>query len=654
MIIMKLRKGLQGKFGKGILIGLFIALTGGIGISSLLMRFLGNGMDGIAKINGYDVSQGKFQRATIDADRQIAMIRQQYGQSADILLQLNGMSSNPQEAALKNVVKEALIDEAADKMGLYLAPEYLDARLGDPQFIFNKIGHQLPHYVFDQKYGINAEALMQVLKTPQMRGVEDKLINDLRRDFTLMMIKTCFYMPQFMIQASYKEAHTSKKFSIQTFTLSSVLQKEKAKGVSEAQLNVFYEKENKKNQRYLIPEKRSGVTWTFAPDTYGIKITEKEIEKYYTDHKRNKYVEAPAQFKVREIVFNKLKDQGVSALKDLAESVHKRVVEAPKKFAEIAKEVSQTTTASKGGLVEFFKRGTKDKSYEKAVVRLKTDGDVSAVTQMADGSFVILQRVARKEASYKSLAHVKDAIIKSLKDQKFRTRFSKEADRAVKSNDKELLASFIKEHNGKKESVAAVERADQGFGRRLFILKKDGQSMSFVQDGKGMILQLDKKIAKKLPKLESLKDTVKEDYFEQKATSLLEDQMKKARAQGLSSGKLVKVDGSTISSTGFLQATDTQKIKDLIDKQGYPHGFMNLDWEGAVMSSLNKDGAIVLKLDETEKINDTLYKAQKQKLHKEAFKRFGQGFDASYIASLYRNATIKVNDELAQLKDVLL
>jgi hypothetical protein len=654
MIIMKLRKGIQGPIGKGILIALFIALTGGLGLSGVIMRVLGGGMDGVAKVNGYEVSNGKFQRATVDADRQIAMIRQQYGQNADLLLQLNGMSSNPQETALKNVVKNALVDETANKMGLYLAPEYLDARLGDPQFIFNKIGHRLPHYVFDQKYGINAEALMQVLKTPEMRGIEAQLADDLRRSFTLTMIKSCFYLPQFMIQAAYKEAYTAKKFSVQTFTLSNVLQKEKAKGATDQQLKAFYDQQNKKAQRYWLAEKRSGSTWTFAPDTYGIKITEKEIEKYYTDHKRNRYVETPTQFKVREIVFNKLKDQGVTALKDQAEATHKRVVEDPKKFAEVAKKDSQTITAGKGGLVDFFKRGTKDKAYEKAVVRLKSDGDISPVTQMADGSFVILQRVSRKEATYKSLAQVKDVIVKSLREQKFRTHFSKEADRAVKSNDHEILESFIKDHNGKKGSVGPLERGDQGFGKRLFILKKDGQSMAFVQDGKGTILQLEKKIVKKLPSLDKVKDQVKEDYFEQKATSELEKQMKQAREKALASGDLIKTDGSKISSTDFLQTTETDKIKDLTDNQGYPHGFMNLDWEGAVMSSLNKNGAIVIKLDETEKINETLYKAEKQKLHKESFKRFGQGFEASYIASLYRNATIKVNDQLAQLKDVSL
>lgn len=654
MIIMKLRKGIQGPIGKGLLLALFVALFGGLGFSRIIMRFLGGGIEGIAQVNGYEISNGKFQRATQEAEQKIAMIRQQYGQNADLLMELNGLSSNPQETALKNVIKNTLLDEAADKMGLYLAPEYLETRLGDPQFILNKIGYMLPHYVFDEKFGVNTEALMQVLKTPQMRGVEEKLADDLRRSFALMMVKSTFYLPQFMLKAIYREAHTAKKFSFQTFKLSDFLQKEKAKDVTDEQLKEFYDNQNKKSQEYWIPEKRSGSSFTFTADTYGVKITEKEIEKYYNDHKRSRYIETQTQFKVREIVFNKLKDQGIAALKDLAEKAYQRVIEDPKKFEEIAKEMSQTDSASKGGLVDFFKRGTKDKAYEKAVVRLKVDGDISPVTQMADGSFVIVQRIARKEATYKPLAQVKESIVKSLKDQKFRMHFSKEADRALKSNDKEILDNFIKEHNGKKENVGPMERSNDGFGRRLFILKKDGQSMAFIQDNKGIILTLEKKEAKQLPDFNKVKEAVKKDYFEQKATKMLESQMKKAREQAIATGKLVAVEEGKISSTAFLQPTEKDKINNFIEGQGFPYGFMSLDWEGAVMSSLNKTGAVVVRLDEVEKIDATLYAAEKQKLNKEAFKRFGQGFEAAYIASLYRNATIKINDQLAQLKEMQL
>jgi hypothetical protein len=652
MIIMKLRKGIQGPLGKGILIGLFVALFGGIGLANFIGRAFGGGMDGVAQVNGFEISGSRFQRATIDADQQLSMIRQQYGKSADVIMRIQNISINPQETALRNVIQNELVNQVAGKMNITLASEYLEVRLGNPQFILNKIGHLLPSYVFDPKQGVNAQALMEFLKTPQMRGVERELEGELRRQFALFMVQSGFYMPEFMVQSAYKEGHLAKKFSVQTFSLDYFLKKEKAKGATEEQLKSFYDEQNRTAQRYWIPEQRTGIRWTFSPDSYGIKITEKDIEKYYNDFKRTRYVDTPTQFKVREIVFNKLKEQGVSVLKEEAEKARERVVADPSKFAEIAKEVSQNTdTASKGGLVDYFKRGTKDKAYEKAVVRLKADNDVSPVIQLADGGFVVIQRLGRKEASYQPIAKVKDAIIKSLTDQKFRINFGRDADRVVKQANQENLEAFIKDHGGKKEAVGPLERSDQTLGKRLFILKKEGQALSFTLDGKGNILILGKKIAKKLPSLASIKNKIEEDYFEKKATKDLERQMKKAREQALDKDKLVVVDGGKISSTSFIKADDSEKIEKL-GKDGYPQGFMGLDWEGAVVSSLNDDGAIVLRLDEIEKTDDKLYKEKKQKLYKQAFERIHQRFASSYIASLYRNATIKVNDQLSQLKDM--
>lgn len=652
MIIIKLRKGIQGPLGKGILIGLFVALFGGIGLANLVVRLVGGGIDGVARINGFDVSTNRFQRATIDADRQLSMIRQQYGKSADVIMKIQNISANPQETALRGIIQDELVDQVANKMNIHLSPEYLQIRLGDPKFILNKIGHLLPSYVFDQKFGVNAQALKQFLQAPQMRGLERQLEGELRREFALYMIQSGFYMPEFMVQSAYKEGHLAKKFSVQTFSFETFFNKEKSKGVTNEQLKSFYDEQNRIAQRYLIPEKRTGIRWVFSSNSYGIKITEKDIEKYYRDFKRTRYIDTPTQFKVREIVFNKLKEQGVVALKEEAEKVHQRVTADPTKFAEIAKEVSQNQdTVSKGGLVDYFKRGTKDKGYEKAVIRLKANNDISPVTQLADGGFVILQRLDRKEATYQPMAKVKDAIIKSLTEQKFRIDFGREADRIVKQGNKETLDAFIKSHGGKKEEIGPLDKSEETLGKRLFLLKKPGQSMAFTFEGKGNILILDKKIPKKLPALSSIKDRVEQDYFEKKGAKNLELQMEKARKKALSDGKLVEVEGGKISSTSLIKADDSEKIQKL-SKQGYPQGFINLDWEGAVLSSLNADGAVVLRLDEIEKIDTKLYEEQKGKLYKRAFDRIHQRFASSYIASLYRNATIKVNDQLSQLKDI--
>lgn len=653
MIIMRLRKGIQGPLGKAMLAVLFIALFGGLGFSQLIMRFFGGSVTGVVAVNGVDIPGSRFQRAVAEAEQQLSMIRQRYGQNAEILMKIQGISNNPQETALHTVVQHELINQVADKMNVTLAADYLEARLGNPQFILNRIGHMLPASVFDEKYGINSQALMEFLKTPQMRGVEEQLEQELRRQFALLMVQSGFYTPEFMLESGYKEGMLGKKFSVQTFSLEHFMSKEKAKGVTEEQLKAFYDQQNSATQRYSIPEKRTGIQWTFTPQDYGITVTEEEIQKYYNDNKAARYVDTPVQVKVKEIVFNKLETQGVALLKDEADTTYQQVITNPDSFAEVAKKVSQSDTAKNGGLVDFFKRGTKDKAYEKAALRLKADGDISPVTQLEDGSFVILQRVARKDAVYQPLSKVKDAIVKALTDQKFRIAFSRDADRVVKAENADLLEKFIKEHGGKKTMVGPLEKSEQVLGRRLFILRKEGQALSFVQDGKGAILILDKKTAKRLPELNSIKEQVEKDYFEQKAIKALEKQVAKAREQALQTGKFTELEGGKISSTGFIKVDDTATIEKL-SKAGYPAQFMSLDWEGAVITAIRQNEGIVIKLDEIEKVDQKLYEEQKTKVQKQAFERTHQLFAASFIASLYRTATIKVNDQLAQLKDVTL
>ena len=72
------------------------------------------------------------------------MICRQYGAQVDLFMQLYGMSNNPQETALQQVIYNALLDQVAQKMHINLAQEYLEVRLSNPQFIVSRIGHLLP------------------------------------------------------------------------------------------------------------------------------------------------------------------------------------------------------------------------------------------------------------------------------------------------------------------------------------------------------------------------------------------------------------------------------------------------------------------------------------------------------------------------------
>lgn len=647
MIIMKMRDIIKGRFGQVLLIGLFVTMFGGLGITRFAMKFFGD-IEGIVSVNGQEVSVHTFNYALQESEQKINMIRRQYGAQADLFMQLYGMSNNPQETALQQVIYNALLDQVAQKMHINLAQEYLEVRLSNPQFIVSRIGHLLPSYIFDQKFGINGQALMEFLKTPEMRFAQKELSRELRNQFALLMIQSGFYLPEFLTQALFEDTKMEKKFAYQVFSLDNFVRDARTEKITDDELKAFYDAQNQASQKYWSPETRQGSEWTFTPEGYGIEVSEKEIQSYYDAQKRTRYVDVPAQFKVREIVFNKIKEQGINFLKEEAEKVREKAVQAPDTFADLAQQYSQASTAKLGGLVDFFKRGTKEKAYEKAVVRLKENGEISPVVQLEDGSSVILQRVDRKEATFKSLAQVKDAIVKTLTAQKFRIAFTKEAQQTLNKEDKQMLDEFIKDHKGVYKEIKPIEKSDDIITKRLFSLKKDGQSVAFIHDGIGSIIQLEKKHSKKIEKLNTIRDRVADDYYHQKAQKTLDQVVEEARVYAFKH-KQLDANKEKISSTDFITAQDDAKIKERTS-QGFPHGFIHMTIQGAVEVAQSKDKTTLVLLSELKKSDKEIEKDKKNDWYKNEFSRFHQLFSGSFIASLYRNGTIKVNDQMNQGK----
>ena len=111
---------------------------------------------------------------------------------------------------------------------------------------------------------------------------------------------------------------------------------------------------------------------------------------------------------------------------------------------------------------------SKDKEYEKAVVKLKNNGDVSALIQTETG-FAIIQRVDRKEATYKDFDDVYDAIEASLREQKFKRIFAKDTERFIRNSENTELDKFISQHKGSEKNVGPVQKNDGQQFQRLFM-----------------------------------------------------------------------------------------------------------------------------------------------------------------------------------------
>ncbi len=653
-IIISMRKFIKGTAGRVFMGLLFLTMFGGIGLTGIIFKFFkGNNFEGIAMVNGVEISRQLFQNAVAQEDRQISHIRQQYGKNADLYMKVMGINPNPQVNAAHRLIHTELVDQFAQNMHIHIAHGYLEARLADPRFLMQEAGEILPQEVFTPQGTLDIYAALEYLKgTGQMPALEKQLEDKLKKQFAVLMLQSAFFVPSYMVKALYAEQKLAKKFSYQTFSLDTFLASEKTKGATDEQLKAFYNEQNKLTKRYWTAEKRDAALWTFAPENFGVTVEKSELDAYYGKNKSTRFVKDPLQIKVREIVFDDVAGKGLKALVEEATTVRGQLTENPTAFEKLAKECSSNKkTANNGGLVDFFKRGTHEKEYEKAAFKLKEDGEISPVVQVENG-FVILQRVARKDATFETFDAVKNSIEKTLLEQKFKSEFTRQANQLSRQeNPQEARDAFVAAHNGTKTTMPNVKRdSEDPIEQRLFALRNEGDFNAFVMNGKGIIVQLEKRVKTEQAPFDTVKTKVAADFYEAQATKALEAAVKEAKSSILKNKAFVPVDGGKISSTQFVKMDDEKKIKELAEI-GFSEECFGLDWKGAVLASFSPKNGIVIRLDEIEEIEENEFKDKKPEILKMVFERNNAAFSQAFIASLFRTATIKVNDSISRVKD---
>jgi len=633
---------------------LFLAMFGGLGLSRILFKYLkGDSIEGIAEINGVEIARQLFQKTVAQEDRYLSHVRQQYGKSADLYMKIMGINPDPQQNALNKLIHGELVDQFAQSLNVHIAHGYLEARLADPRFLMEEVGEILPQEVFTKEGGIDTFAALEFLKgTGQMPALERVMKEKLTKQFAILMLQSGFFVPSYSIKQMYVEQKLAKKFTYQTFSLDVFFAAEKTKGATDAQLRAFYNEQNKLSRRYWTPERRNASLWTFTPEEYGITVDDSDLEAYYNKNKSTRFIKDPMQVQVREIVLDDETNKGTKTLAQEASTLHAQLTQDPKSFEKIAREHSTNKkTAQHGGLCEFFKRGTHEKEYEKAAFRLKEDGEISPVVPVEKG-FVILQRVSRKEATFQPFENVKNDIRKLLIEQKFKSDFVKTASQlARQDNPEEARDAFVAAHHGVKTTMNNVKReTEDPVEQRLFALRNEGDFTAAVLNGKGIIIQCESKAKAEPASFDSVKTRVANDLYEDRATRALEDAVKTAKAQVLKTGSFATLDGGKISSTEFIKMDDEKKIKELTEA-GFPQQSMELDWEGAVLSSFSTKNGIVVRLDAIEKLEDADFAQKRPELLRAAYERLNGLFSHAFIASLFRTATIKVNDSISRVKD---
>ena len=102
-----------------------------------IQRAVGQAGQSVATVNGIDISHQEYNRVTNIQQEFLRRLRTQYGQYADLFIQAMGLNADPKALALDILIREALINEAADALHINITPGYIESQIGTIRKLFN-------------------------------------------------------------------------------------------------------------------------------------------------------------------------------------------------------------------------------------------------------------------------------------------------------------------------------------------------------------------------------------------------------------------------------------------------------------------------------------------------------------------------------------
>jgi parvulin-like peptidyl-prolyl isomerase len=647
-------KILKSRIYRIVLLIMLLSMSGGGIISFLFSPFLykKHSMQPIiVMVNDQEITHQEYERRLARETERIALLRQQYGgQALDALLEGLGLA-NPQVTAINTLIEEKLVNRVAQDLNLDVSPALIKQKLSDPSAILDEFSEILPFGVIDQQGAIDMPSLNRWL---QQRGMtftdfEHSLEEALKRKIVYDLVGATAYVSPAEAKDYFAATYLRRKYDVLRLPFERYLKKVSAKPLSHEEVETFFVRENKATKKYWVPEKRSGFYWKFSPHEFGINVADKDIERYYQENKRRKFMKTPIQVNVGRILLKIGKGLDVNALQEQALNIKEELDKDPQKFKDLAEKYSQDEkTAKNGGQTGFFQRGDRDQSFERAAFRLKEDGDISPIIKTADG-LEILQRISRKPAVFQEIDAVKGDIKKILLAKKFSDRFKEETQHLIDQQPQEdhtLINDFILKKKAEKKSFDNLILDTSLFARKVFKTKKNAWNAFVDQDGSGILLSVQTIEKRHEPSLVSIQKKVENDLYNQQALQQRDADMLRLqkRAQTESLKNLSKEFDGELIQTDWLKKDDTTKIHDLENKGIPVKKLFFLPDAKSIAIALKHDDGFVAKIEATEPFDEVLFEDKRSEIMQKMYQEKKELEKRGFLASLYRNATIKTSE----------
>jgi peptidyl-prolyl cis-trans isomerase D len=592
--------------------------------------------DVVATVDGQDIRGADFQRRY---QNQIQAYQQQYG--GNINEQLLRQLGIDQQILQQMVDEQAALTEA-ERQGIRVSDEEL------AQQIFSIPALQENgRFIGEQRY----EQLLASQYPPMTKAdFEDNLRRSMMIDKLRSAVTDWMAVSDADVEREYRTRN--EKIKLQVVALTADKFRDKVM-VTDADISSYYSahqaeyrKGEQRKFKYLLIDRdqlRSRVT-----------ISPQDIDSYYNANIQQ--FQTPEQVRASHILL-KTDGKDEAAVRKQAEDILKQAKAPGADFAALASKYSEDDgSKANGGDLDYFTKGRMVPEFEQAAFSMQP-GQISDLVKSQFG-FHIIKVVDKKAAGTRTLDEVRPQIQETLTAQR--------VDQQIETRTRDLDARITKPADIDavgKEAGASV--AETGFFTRdepipglgpapqvaaQAFQMKDGEVSKALQSPRGPVyITVTGKRDPYVPKLEEVKDKVRDDVIKMKAAEL-----SKQRAGEIAAALRSTKDFAAAAKGQGLEAKDSQLIT-----RGSPLPDIGVSPEvDAVAFSLpsggvsdpisTSNGSVIVRVAERQDVTPDQLRQAKETFRTQLLNERRDLFFSSYMTKAKQQMKIQVNGDVAR------
>jgi peptidyl-prolyl cis-trans isomerase D len=591
--------------------------------------------DTIARVEGNEITAAEFRR-TYQA--QLQAYRSAYGgnMSEQLLKQLG-----VEQQILQQMVDERAALAEADRLGVSASDAEVRQRiLSMPAFQDNGT------FIGDQRY----QQLLRLQRPPMTPSeFEDNVRRQLTVDKLRASLTDWLSVPEKELEQEYRRRNDKVKLAVVSFVADTLRGQVSA---TDAEVSSYFDGHK---ADFKIPEKRKIRYLLLDVDAMRAKVVvpASDIEKAYNNN-IEQYT-TPEQVRASHILL-KTEGKDDAAVKARAEDVLKQA-RAGADFAELAKKYSEDDQSAKnGGDLDYFGRGRMVPEFDQAVFAM-TPGQTSDLVKTQYG-YHIIKLVDKKAATTRTLAEVRQQITDQLAYERAQAQAADLAQTLEKQVSKpadldkvaKAQALTVQESGffARDEPILGLGPSPEAANRAFEM--KPGEVAGPLRASRGFVFEtLVSKQDPYVPKLEEVKERVRDEVLKQRARDLSKQKASELAAKLKAAPdfeKAAKAAGAEVKTTDLI-ARDAP-IPDLGNAPAVEDAAFQLPIGGVSDPIVTDNGAAVVKVLDKKEVTPEDWQAAKDRFREELLTDRRNRFFSAYMVKAKQKMKIEVNRETLQ------